>query len=381
MRVTFVRLTNRRRSPQPSRLRVDSARAKSAREPRSATAPMSPDSTRRIIATTGTPNAAAMCAGPLSLPMNNCAPAIRLLISVKRRVRAIREISQTRAASSPGPAMNTGSSPRASADTPRPQEIAPPARSSPAPKQTDAITGVAACATNMPRAAAPDGAQLGSRNGSRGTPIQNIALAICSAVCTGRSSPQNLLRPRNLVPNRENCIDDARIPRESARPRPSSAPCCECRRADSAPVAAAIRDIGDAAGQESSSMSGFPSNTARKRSSTTTATLQIGPMRFQQRQRRRGQHAVAQRPQTDHRDPRARRQPLQQRMAFPTLPDLELLFDARLVHQHHGNIVANGIHALALDALQAVLVLLQLHRRLAQRTHQDLQQILTDGHR
>src|ERR1700739_782761 len=57
-----------------------------------------------------------------------------------------------------------------------------------------------------------------------------------------------------------------------------------------------------------------------------------------------------------------------------------LFFDASFVDQHHGNVVANRVHSLALNALEAVLVLLQLDRRFAQRADENLQQILANGH-
>src|SRR5579871_4240091 len=59
---------------------------------------------------------------------------------------------------------------------------------------------------------------------------------------------------------------------------------------------------------------------------------------------------------------------------------VRLFFDFGFVDQHHWDVVANGVNALALDALQAALIGLQLHSRLAQRTHQNVQQILANRH-
>ena len=44
-----------------------------------------------------------------------------------------------------------------------------------------------------------------------------------------------------------------------------------------------------------------------------------------------------------------------------------LFLDARLVDEHHRNVVADRVDPLALAALQPVFVLLKLHRGLAQR--------------
>src|SRR5260370_893549 len=57
-----------------------------------------------------------------------------------------------------------------------------------------------------------------------------------------------------------------------------------------------------------------------------------------------------------------------------------LLFDLSFVDQHHWNVVANRVDAVALNALKTGLIRLQLDRRLAQRTDQDVQQILTNRH-
>ena len=60
--------------------------------------------------TTGTPNAAAMCAGPLSLPMNKARPPSGSLTRASGRF-ARPEICRKASRSSAGPARKTGSSP------------------------------------------------------------------------------------------------------------------------------------------------------------------------------------------------------------------------------------------------------------------------------
>ena len=54
--------------------------------------------------------------------------------------------------------------------------------------------------------------------------------------------------------------------------------------------------------------------------------------------------------------------------------------DLRFIDQHHRDVVANGIDPLAFHAFQAVFVLFQLDRSFAERTDENFQQILADGH-
>src|SRR5689334_24455147 len=63
------------------------------------------------ITTAGTPNAAAMWAGPESFPMNNDAPAMRDLISASGAPATVRQRANA-PRSSPGPPMHTGVSSR-----------------------------------------------------------------------------------------------------------------------------------------------------------------------------------------------------------------------------------------------------------------------------
>ena len=103
--------------------------------------------------------------------------------------------------------------------------------------------------------------------------------------------------------------------------------------------------------------------------------LQVGSCFLQNLERRRGQHRIAERPQTDHGDASTGRQTLQYRRHRG-----KLLFDFRFVNEHHGDVVANRIHPVALFTLQAGLVMNQVNRGLAERADKNVQQVLTDGH-
>src|SRR5215471_12914958 len=95
---------------------------------------------------------------------------------------------------------------------------------------------------------------------------------------------------------------------------------------------------------------------------------QVRAILLEQSERGGGEDAISQRTQADSRNSRAVWQTLQNGSHRA-----RLLFDARFVDQHDGNVVANWIHPLAFHALESVFVLLQLDRGLAQRAHQDLQ--------
>jgi hypothetical protein len=127
------------------------------------------------------------------------------------------------------------------------------------------------------------------------------------------------------------------------------------------------REISDARGARIASKSGFDANTGAKASSATIAIRRSG----------RGKHAIAKRTQADDGDPRAGGKALQHIFHFRKV---RLLLDLRFIDQHHGNLVANRINALTLDTFQATLIRLQFHRRFAQRTDQDVQQILANRH-
>ena len=56
------------------------------------------------------------------------------------------------------------------------------------------------------------------------------------------------------------------------------------------------------------------------------------------------------------------------------------IFDLRFVDQHYGNVVANGIDAFALDALQTAAVRFQLNFGAARRANQNLEQLFANSH-
>src|SRR5215813_5666335 len=57
-----------------------------------------------------------------------------------------------------------------------------------------------------------------------------------------------------------------------------------------------------------------------------------------------------------------------------------LLFDFRLVHEHHWDIVPDRVYTVALNTLQAAAVRFQVERGLTQRAHEDFKQIFADRH-
>jgi len=59
---------------------------------------------------------------------------------------------------------------------------------------------------------------------------------------------------------------------------------------------------------------------------------------------------------------------------------IESLFDSRLVNEHHGDIVANGIDAFTFDALDCAAVGLEFDLRFASWTREYFQEFLTDCH-
>src|SRR5580692_749047 len=121
------------------------------------------------------------------------------------------------------------------------------------------------------------------------------------------------------------------------------------------------------------STSGLPSNTAANRGSTITVNRKSGRNCFSSV--RAG--VVSTQSPSDRSRITAIRAPEGRRSSkFSTF----LFFDTGFVDQHYGNIVANRIYTLAFDALEAVFILLQFERRLAQGTHENVQQVLADGH-
>jgi hypothetical protein len=57
-----------------------------------------------------------------------------------------------------------------------------------------------------------------------------------------------------------------------------------------------------------------------------------------------------------------------------------LVFDLGFVDEHYRNVIANGIHALALDAFQSAPVRLHFYCRPTRWTDQNIEQFFTDGH-
>jgi hypothetical protein len=99
----------------------------------------------------------------------------------------------------------------------------------------------------------------------------------------------------------------------------------------------------------------------------------VGTEAFENVERGCSEDAIAQTPQPEDGNPAAPRQTLQDAVHG-------LFFDFRLVDQHHRDVVANWVHAMALDALQAALVGFQFDRGLAQGAHEDFEQIFADSH-
>ena len=102
--------------------------------------------------------------------------------------------------------------------------------------------------------------------------------------------------------------------------------------------------------------------------------LEVGAGAFQKMERGGGKHAIAQRPQPEDRNPAPPRK------IFQDACHGSLFFDSGFIHKHHGNIVANGVDAMTLHALQAALIGFQFDRRFADGAHQDLQQFFADRH-
>ena len=93
---------------------------------------------------------------------------------------------------------------------------------------------------------------------------------------------------------------------------------------------------------------------------------------MQKRQRRRGQDAITKRTQADNTDTRA--------LGYRSNTLIFLCFYSGLVYQHHGDVIAHRIDALALGAFKPALVRFKLQIRLAYGTDQNLQQFLGNGH-
>jgi hypothetical protein len=68
------------------------------------------------------------------------------------------------------------------------------------------------------------------------------------------------------------------------------------------------------------------------------------------------------------------------RQAFQNASHGGLFFDLRLVDQHHGDIVANGVDTMALDTFQTTLIGLEVYLGLADGADEDLQEFFADSH-
>jgi hypothetical protein len=101
---------------------------------------------------------------------------------------------------------------------------------------------------------------------------------------------------------------------------------------------------------------------------------QVRTEAFQNVERGCGEYTISQRPQPEDGDPASRRQ------VFQSATHGGLFFDLRLVDQHHGDIVANGVDAMALDTFQTTLVGLEVNHGLADGTDEDLQELFADSH-
>src|SRR5690242_10573851 len=128
-----------------------------------------------------------------------------------------------------------------------------------------------------------------------------------------------------------------------------------------------------AAGKISSTNS-TSSKTGRNFGSTATATRKSGRARF------RMSSAGVVRTQSPSDRSRMTATPAPRGRHSRTLPTGRLFFDLGLVDQHHGDVVANGVDAMALDALQAALVGFHIERGSPNGADEDLQQFFADSH-
>ena len=179
---------------------------------------------------------------------------------------------------------------------------------------------------------------------------------------------QNLLRPRDAHVVNElmrKCAESG--PAARARKR-RSARRCACRRAGSGKDPGATARSAGSRWREQRVDIGVAFEDRAKAVFHHHGDAQIGAGALQNFERGRGEHAVAQRAQPQ--DGYATR-----RAASWSSMLGALLFDFRLVDQHHRDIVPHRVHAVALDALQPAVVGLQLkvalhrgHTRISSRS-------------
>ncbi len=101
---------------------------------------------------------------------------------------------------------------------------------------------------------------------------------------------------------------------------------------------------------------------------------QVGTRALEDVESGRGEDAIPQRPKPEDGHPAALRQAIQN--AFHGC----LFFDFRLVDQHHGDIVANGVDTMALHTFQTTLVGFEVDHGLADGADEDLQELFADSH-
>ena len=92
-------------------------------------------------------------------------------------------------------------------------------------------------------------------------------------------------------------------------------------------------------------------------------------MRVQDFERGGGENAVAEGAQTDYRDPRSGRQPVQY---WGRDCGHALFFDSRFVDQHYRDVIANRINAAALSALQSLAAFSEVERGFAEWANENL---------
>src|SRR5204862_6418856 len=120
-----------------------------------------------------------------------------------------------------------------------------------------------------------------------------------------------------------------------------------------------------------SSMSGLALKQSAKRDSTRTEMRKPGNSSFRARI---GEVSKRQ-------SPIERRRMKRMRDCGARLRKRSLVFNLRFADQHDGDVVAYGIDAVALTALQALPAIHDLHRCLAKRTDENLQKFRVHSHR
>ena len=247
------------------------------------------------ITTTGTPKAAAICAGPLSFPRNRAAPEMRLFTRVSGSFLRTRN-SSNGAVSSPGPARKTGSIPSRRATSTnrigRPGFIQRRSEG-----MNHGVRGGSGRGLRIETRSETRSRNLRPRNAQPehggGQMFRGMHAAFDAQDFL---SPRNPVRVDNTAAMMREPGTQSRSQRQQHAPRPAVKIDRQIRAREARPDFVDVR-IAFKHGRESRLHH--------------HGDAQVRPVVFEQRERGRGQHAVAQRPQTDHLDPRAGRQPLQ----------------------------------------------------------------------